>query len=114
MSIDPRTPVVVGVGQAAERLDDPGYRAMSPVQLAAAAAQAALQDCGAAQVASAIDTVVATRQFEISIPNIPAPLGKSNNFPRSVARLIDAEPARAVLDKVGGQGPQALLTEFGG
>ncbi|WP_046318130.1 acetyl-CoA acetyltransferase [Mycobacterium sp. UM_Kg1] len=116
MSIDPRTPVVVGVGQAAERLDDPGYRAMSPVQLAAAAAQAALQDCGAGagEVASAIDTVVATRQFEISIPNIPAPLGKSNNFPRSVARLIDAEPARAVLDKVGGQGPQALLTEFGG
>ncbi|ORV45774.1 acetyl-CoA acetyltransferase [Mycolicibacter engbaekii] len=116
MSIDPRTPVVVGVGQAAERLDDADYRAMSPVQLAAAAAQAALADCGASseQVASAIDAVVATRQFEISIPKAPAPLGKSNNFPRSVARLIGAEPARAVLDKVGGQGPQALLTEFGG
>ncbi|OBY33655.1 acetyl-CoA acetyltransferase [Mycolicibacter kumamotonensis] len=117
MSIDPRTPVVVGVGQAAERIDDADYRAMSPVELAAAAAQAALADCGAsdaAQVASAIDTVVATRQFEISIPNTPAPLGKSNNFPRSVARRIAADPARAILDKVGGQGPQALLTEFAG
>lgn len=114
MSIDPRTPVVVGVGQAAERIDDADYRAMSPVELAAAAAQAALADCGASseQVASAIDAVVATRQFEISIPKAPAPLGKSNNFPRSVARLIGAEPARAVLDKVGGQGPQKLLTEF--
>jgi len=116
MSIDPRTPVVVGVGQAAERIDDADYRAMSPVELAAAAAQAALADCGASseQVAAAIDAIVATRQFEISIPNAPAPLGKSNNFPRSVARLIGAQPARAVLDKVGGQGPQKLLTEFAG
>ena len=116
MTIDPRTPVVVGVGQAAERIDDADYRAMSPVGLAAAAAQAAMQDCGVdvAQLAAAIDTVVATRAFEISIPKIPAPLGKSNNFPRSVARLIGAQPARAVLDKVGGQGPQKLLTEFAG
>ena len=116
MSIDPRTPVIVGVGQAAERIDDADYRAMSPVELAAATAQAALADCGAnvEQVASAIDAVVATRQFEISIPKAPAPLGKSNNFPRSVARLIGAEPVRAVLDKVGGQGPQKLLTEFAG
>ncbi|CAJ1494541.1 acetyl-CoA acetyltransferase [[Mycobacterium] kokjensenii] len=114
--IDPRTPVVVGVGQSAERIDDADYRAMSPVQLAAAAAQAALADCGAdtEQVASAIDAIVATRAFEISIPKAPAPLGKSNNFPRSVARLIGADPARAVLDKVGGQGPQKLLTEFAG
>ncbi len=113
MSIDPRTPVVVGVGQAAERIDDTDYRAMSPVELAAAAAQAALADCGA-DAAHAIDVVVATRQFENSIPKAPAPLGKSNNFPRSVARLIGADPARAVLDKVGGQGPQKLLSEFAG
>ncbi|HEU4362077.1 MAG TPA: acetyl-CoA acetyltransferase [Mycobacterium sp.] len=112
--IDPRTPVVVGVGQAAERIDDTGYRGMSPVELAAAAAQAALTDSGAdaTLVANAIDTVVATRQFENSIPNAPAPLGMSNNFPRSVTRRIGADPARAVLDKVGGQGPQKLLTEF--
>lgn len=112
MSIDPRTPVVVGVGQAAERIDDADYRAMSPVELAAAAAQAALEDCGGQQVVSNIDAVVATRQFENSIPKAPAPLGKSNNFPRSVARLIGVDPARAVLDKVGGQGPQKLLSEF--
>jgi len=111
MSIDPRTPVVVGVGQAAERIDDTDYRAMSPVELAAAAARAALADCGA-DAAHAIDAVVATRQFENSIPNAPAPLGMSNNFPRSVARLVGAGPARAVLDKVGGQGPQKLLSEF--
>ncbi|HTM84807.1 MAG TPA: acetyl-CoA acetyltransferase, partial [Mycobacterium sp.] len=90
MSIDPRTPVIVGVGQAAERIDEADYRGQSPVELAAGAAQAALRDCGAdpVAVAAAIDTVVGTRQFENSIPNAPAPLGKSNNFPRSVARLL--------------------------
>lgn len=114
MSIDPRTPVIVGVGQAAERIDDADYRGMSPVELAAAAALAALEDCGsdAAVVAKAIDTVVATRQFENSIPQAPVPLGRSNNFPRSVTARIGADPARAVLDVVGGQGPQQLLTEF--
>jgi len=56
MNLDPRTPVVVGVGQAAERIDDADYRAMSPVELAAEAAQAALDDCGAAGAAAASST----------------------------------------------------------
>ena len=33
--LDLRTPVVVGVGQASERVDDPGYRRLSAVDLAA-------------------------------------------------------------------------------
>jgi acetyl-CoA C-acetyltransferase len=112
MNLDPRTPVVVGVGQAAERIDDPDYRAMSPVDLAAAAAQAALDDCGAAAVASAIDTIAALRQFEISGPVANAPLGRSNNYPRSVAKRIGADPGRAILEIVGGQGPQHLVSEL--
>lgn len=113
--VDARTPVVVGVGQAAERIDDPCYRAMSAVELAAAGARAALEDCGAdvAKVAAAIDTVAGVRQFEISGP-AKAVLGKSNNYPRSVAGRIDADPARAILEVVGGQGPQHLLTELAG
>ena len=115
MALDPRTPVVVGVGQAAERIDDPYYRAMSAVELATAGARAALEDCGAdvAKVAAAIDTVAGVRQFEISGP-AKAVLGKSNNYPRSVANRIDADPARAILEVVGGQGPQHLLTELAG
>ena len=46
-SLDPRTPVVVGVGQASERLGEPGYRQRSPVDLAADAAADALADTGA-------------------------------------------------------------------
>lgn len=111
---DPATPVVVGVGQSSERLDDPGYRALSPVQLASVAAQRALEDTGAEPqaMASAVDTVAGIRQFEISIPGAWAPLGRSDNYPRSVAARVGADPERAILEVVGGQGPQHLVTEL--
>ncbi|OMC03628.1 acetyl-CoA acetyltransferase [Mycolicibacterium fortuitum] len=111
--VDPRTPVIVGVGQFTERIDLDGYRGMSSVELATEAARAALRDTGAdiAAVAHAIDTVAGTRQFEISGPQ-SATLGVSNNYPRSVARNVGAEPARAILEVIGGQSPQHLVTEF--
>lgn len=114
MNLHSHTPVVVGVGQAAERIDDPGYRAMSPVELAAAAARAALADCGAdvGSVAAAVDTVAGVRQFEISGPVASAVLGRSNNYPRSVANRLGAQPLRAILEIVGGQGPQHLISEL--
>ncbi|WKG02432.1 acetyl-CoA acetyltransferase [Mycolicibacterium sp. HK-90] len=111
--VDPRTPVIVGVGQFTERIDLDGYRGMSSVELATEAAKAALRDTGAdtAAVAQVIDTVAGTRQFEISGPQ-SATLGVSNNYPRSVARNVGAEPARAILEVIGGQSPQHLVTEF--
>lgn len=112
-AVDPRTPVIVGVGQFTERIDDPAYRGMSSVELAAAAVRAALTDTGVpGAVAEAVDTVVGIRQFEISGRGMP-PLGNSTNYPRSVARLVGATPARAVLEPIGGQGPQHAATEFG-
>jgi acetyl-CoA C-acetyltransferase len=39
-------------------------------------------------------------------------LGRSNNYPRSVAKRVGAEPARAILEIVGGQGPQHLISEL--
>jgi acetyl-CoA C-acetyltransferase len=112
--IDPRTPVLVGAGQASERIDEPGYQRLSPVELAAAAARAAIADTGAdpAAVAAAIDTVAGVRQFEISTPRASAPLGRSTNYPRSVANRVGADPGRAILDVVGGQGPQHLVNEL--
>ena len=110
MNLDSRTPVIVGVGQAAERIDDPNYRGMSAVEVAAAAARAALDDCGA-EAAASIDTVAGVRQFEIT-GVINAPLGRSNNYPRSVANRIGATPTRAILEIVGGQGPQHLISEL--
>jgi acetyl-CoA C-acetyltransferase len=112
--LDPRTPVVVGVGQASERLGAPGYQGRSAVDLAADAAREALADSGAdpALVAAAIDTVAGVRQFENSFPRARAPLGRSDNYPRSVAGRIAAAPARAVLEVSGGQSPQHLVNEF--
>ena len=97
-------PVLVGVGQVSERIGEPGYRRRSPVDLAADAARQALADTGAdpRAVAAAVDTVAGVRQFEISLPWARAPLGRSDNFPRSVAGRIGAAPRRAVLDVVGG------------
>jgi acetyl-CoA C-acetyltransferase len=115
-AIDPRTPVIVGVGQSSERLDDPDYRGLSAVELAAEAARAALRDCGAdvSAVARRIDTVAGVRQFEISTPWASSPLGRSTNYPRSVAQRIGASPGDAILEVVGGQGPQHLVNEMSG
>ena len=112
--LDPRTPVLVGVGQASERLTDPDYARRSPVELAAAAAWEALQDTGAdpAAVAAAVQVLAATRQFENSSPWAVAPFGRSDNVPRSIGRRIGADPARAVLEVAGGQSPQHLVNEF--
>ena len=40
MPVDPRTPVIVGVGQFTERIDDPDYRGLSSVDLATEAVRA--------------------------------------------------------------------------
>ncbi|MGV0862992.1 acetyl-CoA acetyltransferase [Mycolicibacterium sp. XJ652] len=113
--IDGQTPVIVGVGQIADRVDDPGYRALSPIDLAVEAARAAVADTAADADAliGAIDVVAATRQFEDSTPGAPAPLGKSSAFTLSVANRLGAKPRRAVLEIAGGQSPQHLVIEFG-
>ena len=73
--IDPRTPVLAGVGQASERLGEPGYRRRSPVDLAADAARAALADSGAdpAVIAAAVAVValVLTRRLPAGTTSAP-------------------------------------------
>ena len=43
-SLSDSTPVIVGVGEASERIDARGYAALSPADLAGRAAAAALAD----------------------------------------------------------------------
>lgn len=107
------TPVIIGVGQYAERPDDAAYQALSSMDLGGKALAAAIADSGATgDLADAIDTIAAIRQFEISTPGARAPFGKSNNPPRSYGSRVGANPARAILEIVGGQGPQKLVGEF--
>jgi acetyl-CoA C-acetyltransferase len=112
--LDPDTPVLIGAGQVSERLGEPGYLRRSAVDLAAAAARAAIADSGADpdEVVLAIDTVAGVRQFEISSPVARSPLGRSDNYPRSVAGRIGASPGRAILEVTGGQAPQHLVSEL--
>ncbi len=107
------TPVVIGVGEASEKFDEAGYLALSPADLAGRAAHAALDDAsGVSVLASHIDVIATLRQFETSGPRVVAPFGRADNFPRAVAKRIGANPARAILEPVGGQGPQHLVNEF--
>lgn len=109
-TLDPRTPVLVGVGQAADPVTADDYHRWSAADLAGHASAAALQDAGIDP--ATVDTIAVVRQFEISTPGATAPLGRPDNMPRAVAARIGADPARAVLEVVGGQGPQHLVTEF--
>lgn len=109
------TPVIVGVGQSSDPLDSPDYRCWSSVDLAAAAGRAAIDDASGSpeRLASAIDVMVSVRPFELSGPVDP-PLGAASNHPRAVATRIGIDPPHAVLEMIGGQSPQRLVTEFSG
>lgn len=109
--LDPRTPVIVGVGQVADPIDAPDFHGWSPVEIAAEAARRALADAGVD--GAAIDTIAAVRQFEVSTPISFPPFGCSSNVPRSIGQRIGADPERAIVELVGGQSPQALVAELG-
>jgi acetyl-CoA C-acetyltransferase len=107
------TPVVIGVGQYSERVGEPGYEALSYMDLGGRALAEAISDCAAeGSVAQAIDTLAAIRAFEMSRPDRAPPFGGSNNVPRSFAKRVGADPERAILSTTGGQYNQKLVGEF--
>jgi acetyl-CoA C-acetyltransferase len=113
MALDDNTPVIIGVGQHSERVGEEGYAELSHMDLGGEALKAAFADAQAKRkLAPALDTIAAIRQFEISATRYSAPFGHSNNTPRSYARRAGANPARAILEVVGGQGPQRLVGEL--
>ncbi len=107
------TPVIIGVGQYSERVGEPGYEALSHMDLAGRALQAAIDDCMAAKpVAPEINLIAGIRQFEVSYAGAPVPFGKSDNPPRSIGKRVGANPEWAVLEVTGGQAPQKMLGEI--
>lgn len=112
------TPVIIGVGQYSERVGEPGYAALSYMDLAGRALAAAIADSGASgpekqkALADAIDTLAAIRAFEMSRPDRKPPFGAANNVPRAIAKRVGANPARAILTTTGGQTNQQLVGEF--
>lgn len=117
MSETDNTPVIVGVGQVTEHLDDPNFTGHSPCALAALATEQALQ--GAANSAAwreQIDSIAFIRTFGDSVPEslkaLLAPFGGSDNPPRSVAARIQCAPRHAILSKACGDEPQRLVAEL--
>lgn len=111
--LDPRLPILVGVGQCVQReLSDP-TALLSPVELAAAAGREALTDTHAHDsLAPCIDVLAMVRLFEHSVGDRGMwanPFGSSSNVPRSVARRLGLNPTEAIYAEVGGQSPQRLV-----
>ncbi len=99
MAIDPRTPVIVGVGQVDQRPDDLST-AEEPVQLMARAITAAFTDSGAAATAAAqaVDLVAVVQgAWSYSDPG------------RLLADRLGLARTRTALTTMGGQAPQSAL-----
>ncbi|MEQ5787658.1 acetyl-CoA acetyltransferase [Erythrobacter sp. NFXS35] len=113
IDVPDNTPVIIGVGQYSERVGEPGYAALSYMDLGGRALAAAIADSGASgSVAGAIDTLAAIRAFEMSRPDRVPPFGAPNNVPRAIAKRVGANPTRAILTTTGGQTNQQLVGEF--
>ena len=107
------TPIIVGAGQFTEHLPKKGEAALSaPMQLAARASQAAINDAGGKLRGSDIDTIAAIQLFSDSVPAWACPFGRSNNPPESIARQIGAAPERRIYSTIGGTLPLQLMAEL--
>ena len=102
--------MIIGVGQYSERVGEPGYAGLSPMDLAGRALSEAISDCAASgSVAKSIDTLAAIRPFEMTRPDKKSPFGVPNNIPRAIAKRVGASPARAILSTAGGEVNQQLV-----
>ena len=112
MTINPRTPILVGVGQTVSHWDGADINAApSPVGLTAIASRAALADAGGIGVAEAIDTVVVVRTVSDSGGRV---LAKSRcaNPPGTLAAKLGLQARRHIYSSVGGNQAQGLVNEF--
>lgn len=97
MTIDPRTPVVVGVAQITQRPDDVS-QAKEAVALMADVVRAAAADAGAPDLAAQLQYIgVVTGAWRYSDPG------------RLVADAVGATGARTAISANGGNTPQAFL-----
>ncbi len=97
-SLDPRTPVVVAVGQVEQRTDDAAV-ALEPTALLAEAARRAGADSGSDRLLASLDTIAVIRILSWRYRD-PAAL---------VAAEIGATPRRTIETDDGGNYPQSLL-----
>lgn len=95
-ALDPRTPVLVGVGQVTNRGDE----LVDPISLAAEATRLALADCGANL---GVDT--------LAMPGVLAP--RTENAAHRLAAALGMTPRRLLSSTIGGNTPQWLVGKLG-
>jgi acetyl-CoA C-acetyltransferase len=101
MALDPRTPVLIGVGQWSNRVDR-GEPAVEPADMMAEALRRAGEDSGAgARVLAGADAVRVSQSLSRQYPN-PA---------RLVAERLGATPRDEAVSPIGGNEPQALVAQ---
>ena len=97
MAVDPRTPVIIGVGQQLQRIDDP-LQALAPAPFIAEAVRAAVGDAGLSTTPSADSIrVVSFLSWRYRDPA------------RFIAAELGIEPRETVATTMGGNSPQSLL-----
>ena len=88
-AISPRTPVLVGVGVAMRREEDPA-RALEPIDLMLEAVRAAGADCGASALLAEVGTIA-----------VPRGRWRYRNPPGEIARAVGAIRATTIVSSVG-------------
>ena len=113
--IDPRTPILVGVGQITDTSGQPSSE-RSRVAFCTEAASLALADAKAAigghALGHEIDAIAVMEFFSDISPRFASPYGRSSNPPRSVANRLHAEPRQLLYTHSGGNMPQYLVNRF--
>ena len=99
MSIDPRTPVIVGVGQVTQKLEDPSAGS-EPIDLLAEAGRTALADSGGRNLT--VDTIAVAAIISWRYPDPAALLG----------RRLGIEPRTTIASTTGGNSPQLLVNRI--
>ncbi len=99
--IDPRSPVVVGVGQTQQRV--PAADALPPIDLLEAATRAAEADaCASVSLLARLDIAAIVQITSWPYPDAGALLG----------RRLGIRPRHTAVTTVGGNSPQMLVTEM--
>src|SRR5690349_18922517 len=99
MTLDPRTPVLVGAGQLLQRVspDD----ALEPVDMIAEAARRAADDAGAPALLKAVDSIRIVSLLSWRYVNHAALVGER----------IGASPRETAYTSMGGNTPQTLVNK---
>lgn len=99
-AVDPRTPVIVGVGQRTQRPDDPSM-AMEAVALMTSVVEAAADDAGARNLLHRLDAIgVVNGAWKYSDPG------------RLVGEAVGSPDARTILSFNGGNTPQSFVNSL--